>query len=317
MMMNLLTDNAFATLLGLGETKLDVEIFASAMAAAAIVQGSLLMFTPNLSRKMWGNKDDSIYTRAHTEFIGASVLSMGVTCFCLFVLKLEEMHKTVGWTLIVWAVENSLALLKQYPTKAGGDPTLQVLWLFLMLESIRACFVSADYTYTQMLLLAAYSLNALNCVVAAVKPRISANMYGYSKVRLNKDQLNTLRGFGYEGIAMSVFLLSLLNNVDKRTALGLTSMVITAHCAHALVGKAFNSTYGNFGSLLFYLWMIAHASCAANLLASKEVGYFMGGVIGVVTIMKLPFLFVEYPEIAEEDFFKKYSWWWKEAHMGI
>ena len=291
MLMNFLSgDNVFATLLGLGETKLDVEMFASAMAAAAIVQGSLLMFTPNLSRKMWGNKDDSIYTKAHLEYIGASILSMGVTCFCLFVLKWDELHRIIGWTLIVWAVENTLALLKRYPTKAGGDPTLMVTWLFLMLESIRACFVSSAYTHT--LLLAAYSLAAFNGIVAAVKPRVSANMYGYAKVHLNKDQLNTLRGFGYESLAMGVFVLSLLNNVDKCTALGLTSMVITAHCAHALVGKVFNSTYGIFGSLLFYLWMLAHASCAANLLAPKEVGYVMGGVLGVVTILKLPFLFV-------------------------
>ena len=106
MMMNFLSgDNVFATLLGLGETKLDVEMFASAMAVAAIVQGSLLMFTPNISRKMWGNKDDSIYTKAHLEYIGASILSMGVTCFCLFVLKWDELHRIIGWTLIVWAVE--------------------------------------------------------------------------------------------------------------------------------------------------------------------------------------------------------------------
>jgi len=315
-MMNFLTgDNVFATLLGLGETKLDVDMFATAMAVAAIVQGSLLMFTPNLSRKMWGIKDDSIYTLAHLEYVGASILSMGVTCLCLFVLKLEETHKTVGWTLIVWAVENSLALLKRYPFKAGGDPTVQVLWLFLMLESIRACFVSAAYTHT--LLLAAYSLVALNGIVAAVKPRISANIYGYKKIQLNIDQLNTQRGFGYESLAMSVFLLSLLAGVAAHKALGLTSMVITAHCAHALVGKTFNSTYGNFGSLLFYLWMISHASCAANLLASKEISYVMGGVIGVITTLKLPFLFVEYPQIAEEEFLTKYSWWWKEAHMGI
>ena len=125
-----------------------------------------------------------------------------------------------------------------------------------------------------------------------------------------------LRGCGYECLAMSVFILSLLNDIQARTALGLTSMVITAHCAHALVGKVWKSTYGNFGSLLFYLWMIFHASSAANLLASKEVGYFMGGVIGMVTALKLPSLF-EYPQIAEEELLTKNSWWWKEAHMGI
>ena len=107
------SDNVLVTLLGLGETKLDVEMFASAMAAAAIVHGILFMFTPNLSRKMWGIKDDSIYTKAHLEYIGASILSMGVTCFCLFVLKWDEVHRIIGWTLIVWAVENTLALLKQ------------------------------------------------------------------------------------------------------------------------------------------------------------------------------------------------------------
>ena len=191
-----------------------------------------------------------------------------------------------------------------------------VIWLFLMLESIRACFVSSSSDYTHTLLLAVYSLAAFNGILAAVKPRVSANMYGYGKVRLNKDQLNTIRCFGYELLAMSLLELSLLNNVDKYTALGLSSMVVTAHCAHALVGKVFNSTFGTFGSLLLYLLMIARASCAANLLAYKEVGYVMGTVLGVVTILKLPFLFVEYPEIAEKEL-TKYSWWWKEAHMGI
>ncbi len=221
--------NVLATLLGLGETKIDPEILTTAMTAAGIIQGSLLMFTPNLSRKMWGIKDDSIYTLAHLEYVGASILSMGVTCFCLFVLKLEETHKTVGWTLIVWAVENSLALLKRYPAKAGGDPTLQVYWLFLMFVTIRACFMSAAYTHAVM---AIYSLCALNGILAAAQPRISANMYGYSKVQLNDDQLSTLRGFGYECLAMSVFIFSLLKDIQARTALGLTSMVITAHYAH-------------------------------------------------------------------------------------
>mmetsp|Transcript_12275 Transcript_12275/g.17623 ORF Transcript_12275/g.17623 Transcript_12275/m.17623 type:complete len:319 (+) Transcript_12275:200-1156(+) len=309
------SSNVLATLLGLGQTKIDPEILTTAMAAAGIIQGGLFMFTPNLSRKMWGIQDDSIYTLAHLEYVGASILSMGVTCFCLFVLKLEETHKTVGWTLVVWAVENSLALLKQYPAKAGGDPTLQILWLFLMLETIRACFMSAAYTYPHAVM-AIYSLAALNGILAAVKPRLSANMYGYREVELNDDQLSTLRCFGYESLAMSVFILGLLNDIQAHTALGLTSMVITAHCAHALVGKVFNATYGNFGSLLFYLWMIFHASYAANLLATKEVGYFMGGVIAIVTTLKLPFLF-EYPQIAEEELLSKNSWWWKEVHMGI
>ncbi len=304
-------DNVLATLLGLGHTKIDPDILSSAMAAAGIIQGSLLMFTPNLSRKMWGIQDDSIYTLAHLEYVGASILSMGVTCFCLFVLKLEATHKTVGWTLVVWAVENSLALLKQYPTKAGGDPTLPTLWLFLLLETIRACFVSAAYTHAAV---ASCTLIGLNGILAAVAPRISANMYGYRKVQFNNDQLSTARDCGYECLAMSVFLLSLLNGIQAHTALGLTSMVITAHCVHALVGKVWKKTYGSFGSLLFYLWMISHASCAANLLAIKEVGYIMVGVIGIVTILKIPLLF-EYPQIAEEGLLTKYSWWWKEAHL--
>jgi len=313
-MLNFLTgNNFFATLLGLGDTKFDADILTTVMAVAGIVQGSLLMFTPDLSRKMWGVKDKSVYTLAHLEYVGAAILSMGLTAFCLFVVKLEDTHKIVGWTLIVWAVENTLALLKRYPSKAGGDPTGQVLWLFLMLKSIHACFVSA--AYTQQLLLVSYSLCALNNVVAAVKPRISANIYGYKNVQLNDDQLNTLRGFGYENLAMSVFLLSLLKGVESHKALALNSIVITIHCAHALVGRAFNSSYGAFGSLLFFFWFVFHASCAANLLASKEVGYFMGGVIAVVSTLKLPVLF-EYPQIAEEGLLTKYSWWWKEIKMG-
>ena len=90
-MMNFLpSDNVLVTLLGLGETKLDVEMFASAMAVAAIVHGILFMFTPNLSRKVLGIQDGSVFTQSHLEYVGASILSMGVTCFCLFVLKWDE-----------------------------------------------------------------------------------------------------------------------------------------------------------------------------------------------------------------------------------
>jgi len=261
--------NVMATLLGLGDTKLDVDVLTTVMAAAGIVQGSLLMFTPNLSRKMWGIEDKSVYTLAHLEYVGAAILSMGLSAFCLFVVKLEDTYKTVGWALIVCVVANALALLKRYPSKAGGNPTGQVLWLFLMLESVRACFVSTA-AYKHGLLLAAYSLATLNGFVAAVKPRISANIYGCKKIQLNTDQLNTLRGFGYENLALSVFHLSLLNGVESHKALALNSIVITAHCTHALVGKTFNSSYGTFGSLLFYFWLIFHASCAANLLLSNK-----------------------------------------------
>lgn len=59
------------------------------------------MFTPNLSRKMWGIEDKSFYTLAHLKYVGTNIFSMGFTCFCLFVMKLEDTHKTVGWTLIV------------------------------------------------------------------------------------------------------------------------------------------------------------------------------------------------------------------------
>jgi hypothetical protein len=47
------------------------------------------------------------------------------------------------------------------------------------------------------------------------------------------------------------------------------------------------------------------------------VGYFMGGLIAVVSTLKLPSLFVfEYPQIAEEELLTKRSWWWKEIKMG-
>lgn len=309
--------SAFGALLGLGERKFDPDALATAMSVVGILQGGLLMFAPNLSRITWGIKDKSVYTIAHLEYIGAGILSMGVTCFCTFVMGLEDTNKIVGWTLIVWAVENYLALLRRYASKAGGDPTGQVLWLFLIFQAMHACFVSAAYTHG--LLLVAYSLNAFTNVAAIVKPRIWANFNGYGKVTLNNDQLNMLRSLGYENLAMCVFILSLLNGIESRKALGFTSMVITVHCAHALVGKHFNVTYGKFGSLLCFIWMIVHASCAANLV-SAEVAYLLAGVIAVVSTLKatsiVPSLF-DYPQIAEEELLTKYSWWWKEAHMGI
>ena len=310
-------NNALAKLFGLGETKLDPDTFLSAITVAGIVQGSLLMFAPNLSRRMWGIKDKSIYTIAHLEYIGAGLLSMGVTCLCLFIVGgFDDTHKIVGWTLGVWALENASALIKHYPSRAGGDPTGQVLWLFLIFEAIRACFVSS--AYTQQLLLAAYSLNALNNFVAVVKPRTSANIYGYEKIKLNNDQLSMLRGFGYENLAMCTFLLSLLNGVEAPKALGFASMVIVVHCADGLVGKI-NSSIGNSGSIMFFFWMFFHASCAANFV-SRDVSYLMVGVTCIVTAMKVPSVLrflLECPPIAEEELFTKYSWWWKEAHMGI
>lgn len=124
-----------------------------------------------------------------------------------------------------------------------------------------------------------------------------------------------LRGFGYENLAMCTFLLSLLNGVEPPKALGFASMVIVVHCADGLVGRI-NSSVGKSGPILFFFWMIFHASCASNFV-SGEVAYLMVGVTCIVTAIKVPnvlrFL-LEY--LAEEELFTKYSWWWKEAHMG-
>jgi hypothetical protein len=142
------------------------------------------------------------------------------------------------------------------------------------MHSFLLCLCLYSHTHTHMLMLAAYSLSALNGIVAAVKPRVAANIYGYKKVQLNYDQLNTLRGFGYENLAMSVFLLCLLNRVESHKSLGFASLVVVAHCAHHSLLGTTSSSLGVLGSLLKFIWMVFHASCAATFI-STEVGYLM------------------------------------------
>lgn len=137
-----------------------------------------------------------------------------------------------------------------------------------------------------MLMLAAYSLSALNGIVAAVKPRVAANIYGYKKVQLNCDQLNTLRGFGYENLAMSVFLLCLLNRVESHKSLGFASLVVVAHCAHHSLLGTTSSSLGVLGSLLkFILDGIPRLLCCHFYLHRSRV--LNGFVAETVTALKI------------------------------
>ena len=287
--------NVLTTLLGLGDTKLDPDILTSVMSVAGIVQGALLMLAPALSLKMYGTKDKSLYLRVHAEFVGAAVLTCGVTCLCLFVLHLDAM-KTLGFASLVWAAEHVRVLVNEYPTKLEYSQNGHIFWLLFSITSIHACFVSASYT--KQLLVAGHGLFALNTILVIINPSTSSKIYGFKEMKFNDDQKNWLRAFGYENLAMCVFGLSLVNGGEAHKALGLSSMVVVFHCAHSLVG---NWNLGILGTFLMYSWMIIHASCAANFV-STEVAYLMASVLIAVTATKIPSVSsnFEFPQVESE-----------------
>jgi len=293
--------NVLATLLGLSDTKVDPEILTNAMTAAGIVQGALLMFTPSLGLKMYGTKDDSPYMRFHAEGVGAAILTVGITCLCLFKMKLDT-TMTFGLSSLVWTTEHILSLTKKYPSKMGVSPLGHGFWLLYSLIGMYACFTSA--AYTQQLLLGGHSLFALHNVLVIMKPEIVSKIYGYKEVNFNDDQKDWLKGFGYENLSMCVFGLSLLAGVEEHRSLGFASVVVVAHCAHSLVGRTSHSL-GLLGSSLMFFWMVFHASCAATFI-STEVGYAMASIIVAVTALKItsvPSNF-EFPQLASEELTK-------------
>ncbi len=293
--------NVLATLLGLGETKIDPEIITTAMAAAGIIQGGLFMFAPRLSLKMYGTVDESLYTLFHAEGIGAAILTIGIACLCLFNMKLDT-TTTFGLSSLVWLTEHVLSLTKKYPSKMGVSPNGHVFWLFVSLLDIYACFTLAPYT--QQLLLVGHCLFALHNVLAIIEPKIVRKIYGYKDMKLTDDQEDWSRAFGYENLAMCVFGLSLLAGVEAHKSLGFASVVVVAHCAHSLVGRN-SSTLGVIGSFLMFFWLVFHASCAATFI-STEVGYAMASIIVAVTAIKItsvPSNF-EFPQLASEELTK-------------
>jgi hypothetical protein len=294
--------NVLTTVLGLGETKLDADVITTAMTVAGIVQGSLLMFVPNLSLKMYGTKDETLYSRFHAEGTGAAVLTFGVACLCLFMMNLT-VTKTMGFASLVWVTEHILCLLKHYPSKMGVSPGGHIFWLLYSLISIHACFVSA--AYTQQLLFAGHLLFALTNVLGLIKPKMLGKIYGFQEMKLNDDEKEWLKGFCYENLAMCVFGMFLLAGVEAHKSLGFGSVVVVAHSAHSLVGRYSSNHLGVLGSSLMFFWMIFHASCAATFI-STEVGYLMASIIVAVTALKItgvPSNF-EFPQLASEELTK-------------
>lgn len=293
--------NVLATLLGLGETKIDPEILTTAMAAAGIIQGSLFMFAPRFSLKMYGTEDESLYMRFHAEGIGAAILTVGIACLCLFKMKLD-ITTAFGLSSLVWTTEHLLSLTKKYPSKMGVSSIGHLFWLLVSLLDMYACFTSAPYT--QQLLLAGHCLFALHNVLDIIEPKIVSKIYGYKAIKLTDDHKDWARAFGYENLSMCVFGLSLLAGVEAHKSLGFASLVVVAHCVHALVGKN-SSNLGVVGSFLMYFWMVFHASCAATFI-STEVGYAMASIIVAVTALKItsmPSNF-EFPQLASEELTK-------------
>ena len=295
--------NLLATVLGLGETKIDPKILTHAMTVAGIVQGALLMFTPRLSLKMYGYNDDTVSMRFHAEGTGAAVLTVGITCLCLFILKLDT-TQTIGFSSLVWSTEHVLMLSKKYPQKMGVSPMGQIFWLLISLLYVYACFTSAPYT--QQLVWGGNSLFALHNVLVIIKPEIVSKIYGYKKTKWNDYQKDWWRSFGYENLCMCVFGLSLLAGVEAHKSLGVMSLVVVAHMAHTL---STSCSLGAVGSFLMYFWIVFHASSAANFI-STEVAYAMVSIIVAVTALqitsaKFPQLVnFEFPQLASEELTK-------------
>ena len=175
-----------------------------------------------------------------------------------------------------------------------------ICWLIVSLLDTYACFTSAPYT--QQLLWGVHSLFALHNVLVIVKPKVISKMYGYKEMKLNGDQKDWLRSFGYENLAMCVFGLSLLAGVEAHKSLGFMSVVVVAHMAHTL---STSCSLGAVGSFLMFFWIIFHASSAANFI-STEVGYAMASIIVAVTARKIssvPSNF-EFPQLASEELTK-------------
>ena len=290
------------TMLGLGETKVDSDVLITAMTFFGIAQGGLLMFAPKRSLKMYGSEDESLYSRVHAEYIGTAVLTCGLACLCLFGLNLDTMT-TFGAASLVWTAEHIRALINQYPSRMGMKPQGQVFWLLYSIIVVHACFFSASYA--QQLILAGHGLFAVHNVLIIIKPKVVGQIYGYKK-HLNDDQKGWLRGFAYENLAMTVFGLGLVNGVEAHKAVGLTSMVVVAHCAHdLLIGR----DLGMLGSFLMYFWMIFHATAAVTFVSTEVVANVMKGVIAIVTVAKFTRVAVPlmeaYPQIGEEDLLTK------------
>ncbi len=293
--------NVLSTLLGLGETKIDPEILTTAMAAAGIIQGSLLMFAPRLSLKMYGTKDESLYMRFHAEGVGAAILTVNIACLCLFKMKLDT-TTTFGLSSLVWSTEHVLSLAKKYPSKLGVSANGYIFWLLVSLLDMYACFTPAPYT--KQLLLAGHSLFTLHNVLVIIEPKIVGKIYGYKDMKLTDEQKGWSRAFGFQNLSMCVFGLSLLAGVEAHKSLGFASLVVVAHCAHILVGRT-SSTLGVIGSFLMFFWMVFNASCAATFI-STEVGYAMASIIVAVTALKItsvPSNF-EFPQLASEELTK-------------
>lgn len=170
---------------GLGHK--DPKTLADAMAVAAIAQGFLALEAPELNLRLYGTKDQSLYTQAFSRYLGASILSIGIISLCMFTIGLE-VKLALGWSLVVWTGTHAQALLNQIPAKMGLSPVGQSLWLIHCVLCIYACFTNANYS--ENLLTTAYALSAVLSTVAIVAPKSFAKLYGggHEVAKLNDDQ---------------------------------------------------------------------------------------------------------------------------------
>ncbi|KAL7461218.1 hypothetical protein ACHAXS_001641 [Conticribra weissflogii] len=241
---------------------MEPKLMTDTMTVAAICQGLIAMEAPEVNLKIYGTKDDSFETQDMSRVMGAGILCIGIMAFCLFTQNME-VTDAIGWSNLVWIFYHARCLINQDHETYGYDPTSISVWLAVNIIGVHACFTGASYG--SAFAKTAFSVWALNCVLAVIAPKTAAKLYSNcpDEVELNEEQVYWTRGYGYENLAHCVLTLSLLNGVDAHRTMGFMSIPVIAHTAHLLLLGS--DVLNMLGSVLVSIWLVFHGVNFATL----------------------------------------------------
>ena len=203
---------------------------AKTMTAAAIGIGFFCNEAPKASLEYYGSNDTSFSVQLGQRLMGAAILNIGIVGICLFVLH-TTVHEAIGWSHIVWIVENAKAIMNRWESSVGVTPMGRWLWLGISIVMLHACLTNASYA--NLLVQISYTLDGIGALNAIFNPKIFA-AYIFGNQDPSREALVWTRAYGYETLAMAVLMVALASGVDKQVAFGYMSMPVIPHMISAL-----------------------------------------------------------------------------------
>ena len=182
------------------------------LTVTATAIGFVCFEAPETALELFG-KTDKKATSLRSQLlccrlVGANTMHVGMAGVCLFFLN-TSVHEAIGWSHIVWFVENARAILNGYESKVGIPSTGRWFWLGISIYIMYGCLAESNtYNIVDWVIRVAYILDSIGGFLGIFNPRAAAAF-----ICGNKDPSNHAiawtRAYGVTNLIMCIVMVTL------------------------------------------------------------------------------------------------------------